>query len=121
MATPILRTVALALLALGSLLTLAGLSLVLSNSSNTPPVFVLMIGGGVILGSLGLVLLPFSRGRLPASPGQHPPVHRPPKPVAAPLISAVTVVLIAFFLIAVGLVAGFYYLIHRWFGDWNLW
>jgi hypothetical protein len=33
----------------------------------------------------------------------------------------VAVVLTTAFLVAVGLVVGSFYLINRWFGDWNLW
>lgn len=115
------RRVALAFLALGSVLALAGLSLVLTNSSNTPRVFVLMIGGGMILGFVGLMLLPFSGGRVRAPTADHPPAREPQKSVAAPVISTVAVVLITVFVITIGLVLGFFYLIYRWFGDWNLW
>lgn len=114
------RAVALVLLALGSLLALAGLALVLNNSSNTPPVFILMIVGGVTLGFVGLVTLPFSRGRVQATEAEGQPAQAPHRS-AAPALSALGIVLTTVFLIAVGLVVGFFYLIHRWFGDWNLW
>ncbi len=116
-----LRTVALVFLALGSLLALAGLAFVLSNSSNTPPLFILMIASGIILGFVGLLLPPFSGRRVRAPEAGHPAAQAPGRSAAAPVISTLAVVLTTVFLIAVGLVVGFFYLIHRWFGDWNLW
>jgi hypothetical protein len=116
-----LRTVALVLLALGSLLALAGLALVFNNSSNTPPVFILMIAGGIILGFVGLITLPFSGGRVREAGAEHPAAQATQKSAGAPVISTLAVVLATVFVIAVGLVVGFFYLIHRWFGDWNLW
>ena len=116
-----LRPVALAFLAVGTVLALAGLALVLRQASNTPPVFVLMIGGGLILGLLGLILLPFSRGHTRVPAAERPPEPAAEKSVAAPVVSTLAVVLTAVFIVTIGLVVGFFYLIHRWFGDWNLW
>ncbi|UCC74530.1 MAG: hypothetical protein JSV86_08250 [Gemmatimonadota bacterium] len=118
-----------ALLVVGSVLALLGLALVVANSSNTPPAFVLLIVVGFMLGLAGLVSTAFSIGRAkqrgPASPGHgeglqgHSDWELERRGVRA--LSALTVVLAAVFLLILGLVVGFFYLMHRWFADWNLW
>jgi hypothetical protein len=114
------RYIALTFLVTGSALALGGLLLVIGNISNTPPLLILMIAVGVLLGFVGLMLLPFSGRRAPrggqAVHGQRDfPQHE--TSTAPPASRGPTIALVTVFLIIVGLIAGFFYFVVRYLGD----
>jgi hypothetical protein len=133
MATSNRTGTAVVLLAAGAVLTWGGLMLVVANAVNTPPVFLLMIVIGVVTGFVGLAMIVTSAIGSRRSYYAH---HRCGPSMGTQegdsvsgrgesghrlVCSTAAVVLITAFLFALGLVAGFFYLLHRWFGDWNLW